>query len=110
MSALIYFVFLIIDFAPNPIVWLVIANAVVSWLIAFDVINLRNRGAYNAVKMLDRVVSPLLAPFRRFIPPIGGMDITPVILIHPHRRHPARPAAGGLPVAGEPGRRPGAQT
>ncbi len=81
MSALIYFVFLIIDFALNLIVWLVIANAVVSWLVAFDIINLRNRAAYNAVKMLDRVVSPLLAPFRRFIPPLGGMDITPVILI-----------------------------
>lgn len=81
MSALIYFVFLIIDFALNLIVWLVIANAVVSWLVAFDIINLRNRAAYNAVKMLDRIVSPLLAPFRRFIPTLGGMDITPVILI-----------------------------
>lgn len=81
MSALIYFVFLVIDFALNLIVWLVVANAVVSWLIAFDVINLRNRTAYNAVKMLDRIVSPLLAPFRRIIPPLGGMDVTPVLLI-----------------------------
>lgn len=81
MSALIYFIFLVINFALNVVVWLVIANAVVSWLVAFDVINLRNRTAYNAVKMLDRIVSPLLAPFRRFIPPLGGMDVTPVILI-----------------------------
>lgn len=81
MSALIYFVFLVINFALDVLVWLVIANAVVSWLVAFDVINLRNRFAYNAVRFLDRAVSPLLAPFRRFIPPLGGMDITPVILI-----------------------------
>ena len=81
MSALIYFIFLVLNFALNVIVWLVIANAVVSWLVAFDVINLRNRAAYNAVKMLDRIVSPLLAPFRRIIPPLGGMDVTPVILI-----------------------------
>lgn len=81
MSAVIYFIFLVINFALDLIVWLVIANAVVSWLIAFDIINLRNRAAYNAVKFLDRAVSPLLAPFRRFIPPLGGMDITPVLLI-----------------------------
>jgi YggT family protein len=81
MSALIYFVFLVIDFLLNVVVWLVIANALVSWLIAFDIINMRNRAAYNAVRFLDRVVSPLLAPFRRFIPPLGGMDITPLILI-----------------------------
>jgi YggT family protein len=81
MSALIYFVFLVINAALTVIVWLVVANAVVSWLVAFDIVNLRNRAAYNAVKMLDRIVSPLLAPFRRFIPPLGGMDITPVLLI-----------------------------
>lgn len=81
MSAVIYFVFLVINFALDALVWLVIANAVVSWLIAFDIINLRNRTAYNVVRLLDRAVSPLLAPFRRFIPPLGGMDITPVILI-----------------------------
>lgn len=81
MSAIIYFVFLVVDFLLSALVWIVIANAVVSWLIAFDIINMRNRAAYNIVRMLDRVVSPFLKPFRRFIPPIGGMDITPLILI-----------------------------
>ena len=55
--------------------------AVVSWLIAFDVINLRNRTAYGAVRFLDQVTRPILAPLRRIIPSIGGLDITPVILI-----------------------------
>ena len=81
MSAILYFLFLVIDFLLSAIVWIVIANAVVSWLIAFDIINLRNRTAYNAVRFLDRVTAPLLAPLRRFIPPFGGMDVTPVILI-----------------------------
>jgi YggT family protein len=81
MSAVIYFIYLVIDFLLSAIVWIVIANAVVSWLIAFDIINLRNRTAYNVVRFLDRVTSPLLAPFRRFIPPLGGMDLTPMILI-----------------------------
>ncbi|MGH7023809.1 MAG: YggT family protein [Caulobacteraceae bacterium] len=81
MSAILSFLFLIIDFLLSLIVWIVIANAVVSWLIAFDIINLRNRAAYAFVHFLDRVTAPLLAPFRRFIPPLGGMDITPVLLI-----------------------------
>ncbi len=81
MSAIIYFVFLVINFLLSALVWLVIANAVVSWLIAFDIINMRNRAAYSIVRGLDRVVSPFLRPFRRFIPPLGGMDITPLILI-----------------------------
>jgi YggT family protein len=79
--AILNFVFLIIDFALSAIVWLVIANAVISWLIAFDVINLRNRVAYSAVRFLDQVTRPILAPLRRIIPSIGGLDITPVILI-----------------------------
>ena len=81
MSAIIDFIFLVIDFLLTAIVWLVIVNAVVSWLIAFDIINLRNPHAYNIVRMLDRATAPLLKPFRRFIRPIGGMDITPMILI-----------------------------
>jgi YggT family protein len=81
MSAILYFTYLVINFLLSALVWIIIANAVISWLIAFDIINLRNPTAYNIVRMLDRVVAPFLAPFRRFIPPIGGMDLTPVILI-----------------------------
>ena len=81
MSAILYFLFLVIDFLLDALVWLIVANAIVSWLVAFDIINLRNRAAFTAVRMLDRVTTPFLAPFRRFIPPIGGMDLTPVILI-----------------------------
>ncbi|HEY7852645.1 MAG TPA: YggT family protein [Caulobacteraceae bacterium] len=81
MSAILYFIFLVIGFLLDALVWLIVANAIISWLVAFDIINLRNRAAYSVVRMIDRVTAPFLAPFRRFIPPIGGMDITPVILI-----------------------------
>ncbi|HEY2177569.1 MAG TPA: YggT family protein [Caulobacteraceae bacterium] len=81
MSAILYFLFLVIQFLLEALVWLIIANAVVSWLIAFDIINMRNRAAFTIVRMLDRVTAPFLAPFRRFIPPIGGIDLTPMILI-----------------------------
>ena len=81
MSAILYFIFLVIDLLLTALVWLIVANAIVSWLVAFEIINLRNRAAYTVVKMLDRVTRPFLAPFRRFIPPIGGMDLTPAILV-----------------------------
>ena len=78
---LLFFAAVVFSYLLQALVWLVIANAVVSWLIAFDIINMRNRTAYSVVRGLDRVVSPVLKPFRRFIPPLGGMDITPLILI-----------------------------
>ena len=81
MAALITFVLLAIHYLIQAVIWLVIANAIVSWLIAFDVINMRNRMAAQVVHFLDRITRPLLRPFRRVIPPLGGIDITPVLLI-----------------------------
>ena len=63
------------------IIFAVIINAVLSWLVAFDVISRRNTIVYNITNSLDAVTRPLLAPFRRFIPPLGGVDITPILLI-----------------------------
>jgi YggT family protein len=59
----------------------IIANAIISWLIAFDVINLRHPFARQVARFLDAVTAPVLRPFQRFIPPIGGVDITPVIAL-----------------------------
>jgi YggT family protein len=81
MVALIQFVFLVIGLLLQAIMWIVIANAIMSWLIAFDVINMRNATARQVVHFLDAVTRPLLRPLRRFIPPLGGIDVTPVILI-----------------------------
>jgi YggT family protein len=77
----IEFVFLVIRLLLQAIMWIVIANAIMSWLIAFDVINMRNATARQVVRFLDTVTRPLLRPLRRFIPPLGGIDVTPVILI-----------------------------
>jgi YggT family protein len=81
MSAVIDFVYILVSFLLTAIVWIVIANAIVSWLIVFDIVNLRNPTARGVVDFLDRVTRPLLAPLRRFIPALGGVDITPMILI-----------------------------
>jgi YggT family protein len=63
------------------IVWVIIADAILSWLVAFDVVNLRNRFVGNIAHVLSAISRPVLAPFRRFIPPLGGVDITPVIAL-----------------------------
>jgi YggT family protein len=74
--------FLIIIHALIQIaIFVLVANAILSWLIAFDVINVRNRAIYQIVHFLDAVTRPILRPFQRIIPPFGGVDITPVIVI-----------------------------
>ncbi|CAN5427806.1 YggT family protein [soil metagenome] len=64
------------------LLWLaIIVNAILSWLFAFDVINYRNRFVAQLASFLDSVVGPVLAPLRRFIPSLGGVDITPIIAL-----------------------------
>ena len=52
-----------------------------SWLVAFDVINLRNPMVYNVSRFLDAVTRPLLRPVQRVIPALGGVDISPIIVL-----------------------------
>jgi YggT family protein len=62
-------------------IWLLIAQAVLSWLVAFGVVNRYNRAVATIGDFLWRVTEPLLRPIRRVIPDLGGIDISPVILI-----------------------------
>lgn len=61
--------------------WIIIIQVVMSWLITFEVINIRNQQAANLVRLIDRVTSPVYKPLRKVIPPIAGIDITPIIVI-----------------------------
>ena len=61
--------------------WSIILTAIISWLFAFDVINRRNRFVNQVADFLDRVTAPILEPFRRIIPPLGGMDISPIVVL-----------------------------
>lgn len=61
--------------------WAIILSAILSWLFAFDVINHRNRFVNQIALFLDSLTAPILAPFRRIIPPLGGLDITPIVAI-----------------------------
>jgi YggT family protein len=62
-------------------IWLLIAAAVLSWLVAFNVVNTRNQVVAMAVDFLYRVTEPLLRPIRTMLPNLGGIDVSPVILI-----------------------------
>jgi YggT family protein len=62
-------------------IWLLIAQAVLSWFVAFGIVNRYNRIVATIGDFLWRVTEPLLRPIRRVIPDLGGIDISPVILI-----------------------------
>jgi YggT family protein len=61
--------------------WVIIIGAVLSWLIAFNVINTQNRFVYSVVDIIYRLTEPALAPLRRILPDLGGIDISPVVLL-----------------------------
>ncbi len=62
-------------------IWLIVASVVLSWLIAFKVVNTTNRFVYTVGDFLYRATEPALRPFRRVLPNLGGIDVSPVVLI-----------------------------
>jgi YggT family protein len=75
------FFYIIIHGLIQLAILVLVVNAILSWLIAFDVVNMRNRFIYQLSRFLDAVTRPMLRPVQRIIPPFGGVDVTPVILI-----------------------------
>ena len=71
----------LIDTIISIYIWLLIASAVLSWLIAFNVVNTRNQFVSAVAEFLYRITEPVLAPIRNFLPSLGGLDISPIILI-----------------------------
>jgi YggT family protein len=72
---------LLIDKIIDIYTWIVIASAIMSWLVAFGVVNTRNQFIRTVVDVLYRVTEPALRPIRRIMPNLGGVDISPVILL-----------------------------
>lgn len=69
-----------IMYALNIYIWILIAAAVFSWLFAFNVINSRNQFVDMIGRFLYNVTEPVLKPIRRFMPDLGGVDISPIIV------------------------------
>lgn len=63
------------------IIWIIIAQVIVSWLVAFNVINTHNDFVRTLLRGLDRLTEPMLRPIRRFLPDLGGIDLSPMVLI-----------------------------
>jgi YggT family protein len=61
--------------------WAIVAVAVLSWLVALNVVNIYNSAVRSIWNALNAVVEPPLRPIRRYVPPLGGMDISPIILL-----------------------------
>ncbi|MFQ5786154.1 MAG: YggT family protein [Alphaproteobacteria bacterium] len=72
---------ILIDTVIDIYIWLLIFQVVMSWLVAFNVVNTRNRVVYLIGDFLYRVTEPALGPIRRVLPSLGGVDISPVVLI-----------------------------
>ena len=70
----------IVLIAIDIYIWLVIASAVLSWLVAFNVVNTSNRVVYMIGEFLYRVTEPVLRPIRRIMPDLGPVDISPIVL------------------------------
>ena len=71
----------LIDKVIDIYTWIVIASAIMSWLVAFGVVNTRNQFIRMVVDVLYRLTEPVLRPIRRMLPHLGGIDISPVILL-----------------------------
>ena len=74
-------VLMLIDRIIDLYVWIIILSAVLSWLVAFDVINMRNRFVYLVGDALNRLTEPVYRPVRRVLPDMGGLDLAPLVVI-----------------------------
>lgn len=61
--------------------WIIIATVVVSWLVVFDVLNTRNKWVFKLCNFLNQITNPLIVRLRKVVPPLGGVDLTPMIVI-----------------------------
>ncbi|MDO9336883.1 MAG: YggT family protein [Caulobacter sp.] len=74
-------IYWLINAIINLIIFTLIIQAVISWLVAFNVINLSHPVARQVVDFLDAVTAPMLRPLRRIVPRLGGVDLSPIVLI-----------------------------
>ena len=74
-------VLILFDNIISLYIWVLIINAVISWLVAFNILNTGNRFVYSVLEVSYKLTSPALNFIRRYLPNLGSIDISPVILI-----------------------------
>ena len=78
---MLYAFFGIVDMVLQLLVWIIIAQAILSWLVAFNVINTSSNFVRTLLNGLDRLTAPLYRPIRKILPDFGGIDLSPIVLI-----------------------------
>ena len=74
-------VLILFDQAVSLYIWILIINAIISWLVAFNVLNTSNRFVYSVLDVSYKLTAPPLNYIRRYLPNLGAIDISPVVLI-----------------------------
>jgi len=74
-------IFVLLDSVITIYLWIIIINAILSWLVAFKILNTQNRFVFSVLDTTYKLTDPALNKIRRFIPNYGSIDISPVILI-----------------------------
>tara|TARA_Y100000588_G_scaffold281592_1_gene298652 strand:+ start:229 stop:519 length:291 start_codon:yes stop_codon:yes gene_type:complete len=74
-------IFILLDSIITIYLWIIIINAVLSWLVAFNILNTQNRFVFAILDATYKMTDPVLNKIRRFIPTFGSIDVSPVILI-----------------------------
>ena len=74
-------IFILLDSIITIYLWIIIINALLSWLVAFNILNTQNRFVFSVLEATYKLTDPILNRIRRFIPMFGSIDISPVILI-----------------------------
>jgi len=74
-------IFILLDSMITIYLWIIIINAILSWLVAFNVLNTQNRFVFSVLDATYKLTDPALNKIRRFIPTFGSIDISPVVLI-----------------------------
>ena len=73
--------FLLIDSVINIYIWLIIINVILSWLVSFNILNTQSRFVFAILNATHQLTDPVLNKIRKFIPNLGSIDISPVVLI-----------------------------
>jgi len=74
-------IFILLDSVITIYLWIIIINAILSWLVAFNILNTQNRFVFSVLDTTYKLTDPILNKIRRFIPVFGSIDISPIILI-----------------------------
>ena len=74
-------IFILLDSVISIYLWVIIINALLSWLVAFNILNTQNRFVFSVLDTTYKLTDPVLSRIRRFVPTFGSIDISPIILI-----------------------------